>query len=164
MWYPLTNTVEKTTRKTKKTQRFGKRISSVNKDSLFEALSSSDSAIISLNAPIVTAAPDIVATPDAVHYVAPNSVPDSMNYHELILKELDEVSVRLGILEEKQISAIVERKISAEGANSFNENFSYLKGLGLPAKSKEDLNNLEFELNKSVNESLVSISNERHSI
>lgn len=138
--------------------------SSVNKDSLFEALSSSDSAIISLNAPVVTAAPDIVATPDAVHYVAPNSVPDSMNYHELILKELDEVSVRLGILEEKQISAIVERKISAEGANSFNENFSYLKGLGLPAKSKEDLNNLEFELNKSVNESLVSISNERHSI
>lgn len=75
-----------------------------------------------------------------------------LNYQQLILDKLNEISVRIDILEKNQVNAIVERQFSSESAtgcqSNATQNFTTLQEQSLPAKSKEDLDKLEFDLVK----------------
>lgn len=86
----------------------------------------------------------------------------TMDYHKMIFEKLQEISVRLDVLEKYQVDAIVERRMSNDSVKCESPAAQYLNTLveyGLPAKSKDDLDNLEFELTKpDVKQSLVIIT------
>lgn len=83
----------------------------------------------------------------------------TLEYHKMILNKLEEISARLDVLEKRQDEAVVERRLSSDSAENYaGRNFNILSEYSLPAKSKDDLEKLEFELLKpEVKQSVVSI-------
>lgn len=157
--------LRRTKRTSKKTKRFGRRVSSVNKDSLFEEMS--------LNAEFEQEAIENNNNDENVSeiFVEQHTFENSgqllcdsgtnwsqNNYQKQILDKLEEISIRLDLLEKNQVEAIVERQISGNSdETSAAQHFNILEAHGLPARSKEDLDKLEFDLNKpDVKQSLVS--------
>lgn len=160
----------KTNRITKKTNRYGRRTSTINKNLLFEAISSD----VQVNR-VENFADDSDSDHSSIDRVAVCSkgksqvstvrIGDSNDGHDdpqakfqsLVLSSLGEIKARLDLLEKDQIDGIVARRLSDDASeSSVTRNFDSLAEHGLPATTKEDLDNLEFELMKSnVKQTLV---------
>lgn len=80
--------------------------------------------------------------------------PPTNDFHKLVLERLSEILVRIDVLEKQQIDKIVERRLQSTDAVIRT---TELEKRGLPARSKETVDNLEFDLSKSeVMQSMVS--------
>lgn len=138
----IPKSLRRTKRATNRPDRLGRRISSYNKDNLFMEIDE-------------THHPEQIdhesSSCDGLELVEPNcSGSNGSDFNQLILNKLNEISVRIELLEKIQVQTAVERRLSSDSTDSnVTERFQALETFGLPVKSKEDLDNLEYNLTKS---------------